>query len=438
MTQPEHLSDDYREEPWWWTAAPPPADPVRDDPAEALPVAAEIVVIGSGITGLSAALSLAEAGREVVVLEASTPGWGASSRNAGFIGRTLKHSFGRLLEHFGKHYAVRVYREMALAYQAVFDLVEHRAMKCHLQRCGRFMGATAPSHYEYMARELELRRTHLCEDYEMIARAEQRREIGSDLFYGGAVIPDMGSIHPGLYQLELLDRARQAGAIVLAQTPVLGLKTARNEVEVCTAWGVTVADHVVVATNGYTGPATPWLRRRVVPFSGYMLATEALPEQTLQELLPNNRTYHDYNHNLTYVRRAPDEPRLLMGGFTGVPVNDLSPKRNTLRARLLEVFPQLDSVRLSRTWTGSCAGTFDLWPHIGQRDRVYYAMGYCFAGVPMGTYLGQKIAHRITGSADAATVFAERAFKSNLLYYGRPWFLPWFFKWYDWQDRRAA
>ena len=144
------LAGDFEEEPWWWHAAPRPAQSSVDN----FPDKADVVVVGSGFTGLSAALTLARAGREVVVLDAQAPSFGASSRNAGFVGRTLKHSFGALIKAHGLDYAVQVYRELDAAFDLVFELVSRENIHCYLARCGRFMGALNTEHLDLMKGEL--------------------------------------------------------------------------------------------------------------------------------------------------------------------------------------------------------------------------------------------------------------------------------------------
>jgi len=421
-----------KQEPYWWEAAPRPSLPERP-----LPARIDVAIVGSGYTGLSAALTLAKAGRSVAVLDSGDAGHGGSSRNAGYVGRTLKHGFGRLLESHGAERARAIYRELQAAFDYVLALVERQGIACHLVRCGRYIAARSPADYDDMARELELRRKHLGDDFEMVPRAQQHREIGSDLYHGGAVIPDHACLHPGLYHSGLLGAALHSGAEIFTRTPVAGVERSGAALNVLTARGRMEAHHVLVATNGYTGPAIPYLHRRIVPFHGFMISTEPLPSEQVTRVLPNARTFLDYANNISFIRRAPDSPRILFGGRTGPAEPDLRRKAKRLQALLARIVPDLAGVRLSHVWTGRCGATMDLYPHIGARDGIHYAMGYCFAGVPMGTWLGHKAALRILASPEAATAFDDLRFPSQPLPWANPLLVRLFMAHCDWKDRRA-
>jgi glycine/D-amino acid oxidase-like deaminating enzyme len=420
----------FKTQPFWWDGAPRPQGP----PGE-LPAQVDVAIIGSGYTGLSAALTLARAGKEVAVLEAEEPGYGASSRNAGYVGRTLKHSFSSLVKTEGLAQASAMYGEVDAAFNHVVDLIEREQIQCQYTQCGRFMGARSASQYEAMAAELEVKRKHLGQAYEMVPRATQHTEIGSDLYHGGAMLPELGGMHPGLYHLGLLDRAEQAGVDVLPHTRVLGVERSAQAFEVRTARGRVRAGNVLVATNGYTRGATPWFRRRLIPFRGFMIATEPLEPEQIGRILPNMRTAHDFNNNLQFLRRSPDGSRLLLGGLTGTIDDNLKRMASRLHRLLSAIVPDMAPVKLTHAWNGFCAATFDQNPHVGVQDGVHYAMGYCFAGLPMGTYLGHKAALRILGDAEAATVFDDLPFESRAWYWGTPWFLPAYMRYLDHQDR---
>jgi glycine/D-amino acid oxidase-like deaminating enzyme len=422
----------FKEQPFWWDAAPRPVLPEHT-----LPAKVDVAIVGSGHTGLVAALTLARAGRRVAVFDAGDAGQGASSRNAGYVGRSLKHSFGELIERHGLERAVGVYRDMRAAFDWVFSLVEQEQIACKLVHCGRFVGARSPRQYEAMAREYQLRERHLGEPFAMLSAADQGRELGSDYYCGGAIIPDHGSFHPGLYHLGLLDRALSAGVELHPRTPVVALRRESEGFAVHSARGAVLARDVLVAANGYVDKAVPWLRRRLVPFHGYMVATEPLAHEQIDRILPRARTVIEFHHNIFFLRRSPDGERLLFGGYTGGPVPSLKGMATRLHAALLRILPDLAGVRFSHAWTGKCAGTFDLYPHIGVHDGLHYALGYCFAGVPMGSWLGLKAALKIMRLPEAATTFDALPFRTMPLYTGNPWFVPLVMRYFDWQDRRS-
>lgn len=413
------LMPDLKTTPYWWDGAPRPAsEPVP------LPVQAEVVVVGSGFTGLSAGLTLLKNGRSVLVLDSEDLGSGASSRNAGSMGRTFRHAFSDLMQSRGIDFATRVYREVHEAFAFSYNRIETEEISCELVRRGRFTAFIGPKQYEEAARELELRQKHVPGDDYMVPREAQRQEIGFGNYFGGLVIPDVASIHPGLYQLGLLARVRALGGTALGGTPVLNIAREGREFSVTTPRGSVKARDVIVATNGYTGGLMPYLQRRVFPFPAYMIATEPIGVDRIKALLPTLRVFQEKAENPFFLRPSPDLTRLVAGGRAGTAYMNTARFAETLHRLLVARIPDLADVRLSHFWTGKCSGTFSIFPGVGVHDGVHYALGYCFAGISMGTYLGHKTGLRVAGKPEATTVFDEIPFETRSWHWGYPWFVP--------------
>ncbi|MEM6667258.1 MAG: FAD-binding oxidoreductase, partial [Pseudomonadota bacterium] len=172
------------------------------------------------------------------------------------------------------------------------------------------------------------------------------------------------------------------------------------------------------------------------PIGSYIIATEELPPETVQRLMPNNRAYSDTRKVVYYYRLSPDKRRILFGGR--VSINETDPERSapSLRRDLIGVFPDLDGVRLSHSWMGFVAYTFDTMAHIGQQDGLYYAMGYCGSGVSMASYLGMRVGHKVLGATEGKTALDDVTFQTRPMYYGKPWFLAGSIAWYRWRDRQ--
>lgn len=421
-------------DPYWWEAAPRPNLVAPD-----VPERVDVAVVGSGYTGLIAALKLVEAGRSVAVFDSEEIGAGASSRNSGFVGRTLKYSFGDLLRAKGLPHAIATYREMQAAFRAVGDTVTEYAIDCDFRAHGRLVLAETPAQFEDIKREYELRHEHLGAPFEILDKQALSSEIGSGRYLGGVILPDLASIHPGRYHQGLVTAAQGLGVLLLANTRVSGIARIETGLQVTTARGTCQAREVILATNGYTDALLPWLRRRLIPFDAWQVATEPLPPGLIDQLLPRDRTYIDSYMNIDAIRRSPDGSRILYCGKTGERSDQRTMGRRLL-AELQAVFPDLREVGLSHSWTGRCAATFDLLPHMGTHDGIHYAAGYCFAGLPMGSHFGRLLAQRILKPGPVVSVFVDQPFPTVPLYGGGNWFVPWMMRWYDWKEgkRHAA
>ena len=418
-----------KDTPYWWEHAPPTAVATPAPPQRA-----DVAVIGGGYTGLSAALTLARAGRSVVVLEAGTPGIGASSRNGGMLGDRLKPSLATLTRRYGRDRAVALIAEAGEGFDFFGRFIADEGIDCNFASCGGFTGVTTAARYEAMARETEELSHSIGLEADMVPKSEVRNEIGTDLYYGGRVMHRRAGLHPARYHAGLLARVRAAGVTVVGGCRVTALERNGSGFRVSTPQASLGARAVVVATNGYTGAVTPALRRRVIPVTSYMIATAPLSPNLMATLMPKGRMLSDSNRLLCYFRPSPDNTRILFGGRPAYTDIGPEPAARRLSGYMTRIFPELKDVELTHSWFGYIAYTFDRLPHVGTRDGVHYAMGYCGSGVVMSTWLGRKAALRLLGDAEGKTAFAEIEHPTSPFYYGKPWFLPLVQAWYQGAD----
>ena len=425
------FTPDARMVPYWWDHVPRPVLP-----AAPWPERADVVVVGSGYTGLHAALQTARGGRNTLVLDAEDAGWGCSTRNGGQVSTSVKAGLEALARRHGEQRAREILLEGRRSLSWLGEFVAAEKIDCGFGVVGRFHAAHNAVQFDLLTRAAQNQPKGLEVEMQVVPRAEQRTELGTDAYWGGVVYGQHAGLDPALYHQGLLERVLAAGAAVVPRCPVSRVERDGSQFRVSTARGTVLARNVVIATNGYTGTLTPWLRRRVIPIGSYIIATEPLQAAQMQRLMPKNRVVSDTRKIVYYYRASPDRRRILFGGRVSVDETDPRVSGPLLHRDLVALFPELSGVRISHSWCGFVAYTFDELMHTGCKDGLHYAMGYCGSGVGMASYLGMRLGQKVLGLAEGHTAFDDLAFQTRPLYTGKPWFLAPSIRYYRWRDRQ--
>jgi glycine/D-amino acid oxidase-like deaminating enzyme len=409
-----------------------------------LPEKVDVTILGAGFTGLSAARTLAKRGASVAVLEAQTVGWGASSRNGGMVLTGLKLGVGDLISRYGKETTRRMFAASLEAISTAEKIVADEKIDCDFSRSGHLEVANKARHFDGFQRSAETMERELGHSVRVVPRENLFAEIGSKSYFGGLVDEASAGANPARYVAGLANAAARAGADIYEQTRVEKIEAAANNGapgwKVSTTRGPLWARDVLVATSGYTGDSTPSLRRKLIPIGSYIIVTEVLPAELAAAVSPRNRMIYNSLYFTHYYRLTPDR-RMLFGGraaFFPENENTVRESQTILRRDMIEIFPQLTDTKIEYVWGGTLDFAFDMMPHVGKMDGLYYSVGYAGHGVAMATLLGHKMAERIAaGSATPeANPFAEIPFKGAPLglYRRRPWFLPLAGLWFRFLD----
>ena len=298
-----------------------------------------------------------------------------------------------------------------------------------------------------MARNADWMRKHLSAEVSVLERSDVQQEVATDLYQGGCIYHEHGSLHPGRFHQALLNAVIDAGAMVIGNSrlhdwhamniagddnPQLLLETSRGEVQ---------ARELLLATNGYTGTGVSGLRQHLVSVPSFLVATEPLSDNVAASLIPNRRMIVETRYRYSYFRMSPDGQRLIWGGRAAL--HDISPERSAemLRGVIQQVFPQLNELQFSHSWCGYTAMTMDGIPHVQElHPRVFAAGGFNGSGVAMAPYLGYIAAMKMLGRQEGDTVLSRLPFKAVPLYRGNPWFMRGLSAWYrfkDWRQQSA-
>lgn len=403
-----------------------------------VPARADVVVIGGGFTGLSAARALAMAGTDVVLVEAGDVAGEASGRNGGQCNNGLAGDLAGLAARLGTGAAVALYRAYDEGVDRVEAIVREERIPCDFVRNGKLKLADKPEHAAKLAKAADYLSTVVEPDLRLLSRAELAGEIGSDAFHGGIVFPRSASLHMGRFAAGLADAAVRHGARLYERAGVGAMtRLPGGRHRVVTARGTIEADAVLLATGAsMTGPFA-WLRRRIVPIGSFIVATEPLGRDRADRIMPGRRNATTTRNIGNYFRMTADD-RLVFGGRARFALSDRKNDAKSgavLEAGMARIFPELAGVGIDHVWGGVVDMTADRLPRAGVRDGVHYATGYSGHGTQMSVLMGERMARVMAGNA-AANPWAGMAWPAIPGHFGPPWFLPFVGAYYKYQDWR--
>ncbi len=419
-----------REFNYWLTTFPE-----SETPTSNLPEKTNVVVIGSGFSGCSAALELAKAGTSVCVLEAETIGWGASSRNGGMILTGLKLGPETLISRYGIERTQKMFALSQAALNTVENYVTGEKIDCEFSRCGHLEMASKPAHFAAYSRTAEVMDKYFDHHVEIFPRQDQSAEIGSNVYFGGLLDKTSAGVNPALLVRGLAQAAVRAGAQIFEHTRVQKIESTPGGVAVHTNRGIIHAEKVFAATNAYLGNFLPHLQKRIIPIGSYIIATEPLPDSLAKELIPRNRMVFDSLNYLHYFRLTPDQ-RMLFGGraiFKPETEHTVRESVPILQRDLLKVFPQLEKIPLDYAWGGTLDFALDNMPHTGRVGAIHHSIGFAGHGVAFATHLGKIVASQMLGNP-VDNPFEDLPFRQVPFSKGIPFYLPmigWYYKMLD-------
>ena len=388
--------------PQSWYAATTDALPAR--PALYGNVRADVCVIGAGFTGLSAALHLAESGRDVVLIDAQRVGFGASGRNGGQLGSGQRVEQPYLEKMLGDDDALKLWHLGEDAKTLVKNLIKRHNIDCYL-RPGVAWSASSKRDVD----DLHQYADHMEQKYgyhiEKLDAAAMHQLCPSPDYKGGVIDRDAAHLHPLRLAIGLAKAAQAAGVRIFESTRADGIEHGLP-CTVKTPNGRITADHVIVAANGYLGDLVPKVASRVMPINNFIAATEPLGDAA-KRVLNEDVAVADGRFVVNYFRLSHDG-RLLFGG--GESYGYKFPKDIAAKVRkpMTEIFPHLHDVRIDYAWGGTLAITMKRLPYLTRvAPNILSASGYSGHGVGSATHAGQLMALAVQGQSDGFDTMAR-------------------------------
>jgi gamma-glutamylputrescine oxidase len=368
-------------------------------------ITADVVVVGGGYTGVSAALELARSGYKTVLLESQHIGFGASGRNGGQICTGFSLGQASLEKQVSKADALKCFAMAEEAKVLIEDRIAEHKIDCDLQ-WGYLHCIPKPTQKPMLQGWIDEYEALGYKGCTLLSKSELEAKLGTTLYHGAMREPRAGHFHPLNYLLGMTRAARDAGAIIHENSHVIEFGTGASPFA-RTAQGKVKAKFMLIGGNGYLGGAVKALSGRVMPVSSFIITTEQLGEARAKSLIRDNEAVADTNFILDYFRRTADH-RLLFGGRANYSTMEPANLAESMKESMVRVFPQLADVKIEHSWGGYIAITSNRIPDCGKlSSNVFYAHGYSGQGVALAGLYGKLMAEAVRGTAERFDLLAQ-------------------------------
>ena len=415
-----------KNEPYWWSDAKPEFGAQVEWPSNA-----DVVIVGAGYTGLSAALTLLDSGLKVIIIDKEIAGFGASSRNGGITSGKIKPSIRELKSKFGLDLSKQIVEEGNLARKDLYDFIKKEKIDCDLKINGMFVGATSKKGLENQKKEIDFNFRSIGIENKIIEKKDVPDFIESNKYVGGIFDKRIGSIHPAKLVKSMIHLVQKKGGLIFDKTTFKKSERNGKKFNIVTNKGLVKSNHLIIATNAYTDKNIPWLRKKLIPVISEMISTCEIGNNRVNSLMPKLTTFGEELNLFYYFRPSPDGKRILIGGRR-VKYNNEDPTKK-LKSGLLEIFPGLNDIEISNHWYGFVTFPVDQIPKLVMHEGIIYAAGYCGSGTVWARWFGKKAAEIIL-NFETKSAFYNIPFRKIPFYNGYPWFVPVAIKYFKMQD----
>lgn len=356
----------------------------------------DVVIIGGGFSGLSTAYHLQQKDSKTIILEKERVGFGASGRNGG----ELLTGYVVHASALAKKKGIETARQMLQLSLDSIDLIENiinaHQIRCAFKRNGEFSAAYKLSHMEGLKREQEILQRDFDYETKIVEKKDLHTELKTSFYHGGSVDKNSAHFHPLNYALGLAEVVEEIGGTIYEHSEALSYHKESGKVIVKTNNGKVIADELVIVTNAYSGDFQQTIKRTVVPVESIMVATEPLPQELLESLIPPDRAIHDTKRLLYYFRRTSDNRMAFGGSGRAQNKRDQMNLFRNLRDGMINVFPELMDTRIEYNWGGKVGFTQEMLPYMGQlEDGTHFAFGFAGHGAAMTSMVGKLLAETI-------------------------------------------